>query len=168
MDAPPPPVEQSTQELPQDQGDGDATVAGGEQSAPDTFVSAANGICADSQELVGDLREPLSTEESVDVFAEVVEINAEELARLRELEPPAALAVRFDELLALREDQVADLVTLGAALARGDRDAVRDALINSDRLNQQIDLLELDLGFVICGEEPVEEVPNQLRPPEGG
>jgi hypothetical protein len=130
------------------------------------FIAAADEVCRDSLDRVSHLREPQSVEESVDVFAQVVEISTEELARLGELEAPAEISARYDELLALLAEQIEMLASLRDALLEDDREAAGQALLENSRLNAEADLIEQELGFAVCGTEPVQDVPNQLRPPQ--
>ena len=141
-----------------------------EPAAPQTpeaaFIAAADRICSDSRELVAELREPRTPEEAVESLGLVVDISTEELRQLRELDAPPALAERYAELLVAREEQIAALRVFGEALAADDRDAASAALLESSRLNEAADLLQQELGFEVCGTEPVQVVPNQRRVPE--
>jgi hypothetical protein len=69
----------------------------------------------------------------------VVEIRTEELAQIGELEAPAEIWARYDELLALLAEQIA---TLRDALLEDDREAAREALLENSRLNAEADLME--------------------------
>ena len=129
------------------------------------FVAAADNVCRSSRELVDELQEPQTAEESAEILVDVIDISAEELRQLRALEAPEALATRFAELLELREQQLAALELLGETLSLGDRDAIGEALRESGRLNTETGAIERELGFTLCGVEPVQEVPNQQRSP---
>jgi len=149
----------------------DVADAVGDEPAPEplstteAFVAAADVVCTESRELVERLREPQTIEESAEILADIIDISSEELRRLGALEPPDALADRFAELLSLREQQIAALGRFREALLADDRDAVSEALFESSRINGETDALERDLGFQVCGIEPVQEVPNQRRLP---
>lgn len=132
----------------------------------DEFVAAADAICSDSRVLVDQLREPQTVDEAVESLAEIVAISTEELRLLSELDPPAELADSYAELLVLRQEQIAALALFGEALEADDRDAASVALLESSQLNDSADLLQQELGFRVCGTEPVQVVPNQRRLPD--
>ena len=146
-----------------------ADIEPGEPVAPQTpteaFVAAADVICSSSRELVSSLREPQTQEEAVASLREVVDISTEELRQLRELDAPAALAARYTELLSAREEQIAALRVFGEALEADDREAASQALLENSRLNDATNVLQQELGFEVCGTEPVQVVPNQRRSP---
>ena len=135
-------------------------------SSAQAFAAAANEICADSRAELTELSEAETEEEASELLAALIEISSEEARRLGELEAPGAVQTRFSVLLELREQHIAALERVEESLLADDRAAAGEALGEATQLGAAADLLELELGFNVCGTDPVDEIPNQNRVPE--
>jgi len=126
---------------------------GSDSSSADEFRSQADEICADANERIGTLTEPGPPAAVLPYLQAGLPIQAEELERIRELDPPDDLQADFDEatdLLQQRQDaiqQAADRIEAGE-----DPEAViRDLGPEITRLRDEARVKAGELGLTVCG-----------------
>jgi hypothetical protein len=88
--------------------DDDADGGGGGTLTAEQFAHQGDEICASSQGQVAEVQRhpPTSRQESVRFAGSLIEIFDEEVARLRELDPPENRQIAFDRYLDAREEAI--------------------------------------------------------------
>ena len=126
---------------------------GSDSSSADDFRRQADEICADANARIDTLTEPGPPAAVLPYLHEGLPILAEELERIREIDPPDDLQADFDEatdLLQQRQDaiqQAADRIEAGE-----DPEAViRDAGPEIQRLRDEARVKARELGLSVCG-----------------
>jgi len=131
--------------------DGDADAGGGTLSA-EQFAHQGDEICAAAQGEVADLqrRPPASRQESVRFADRLIEIFDEEVARLRELDPPEDRRDAFDRYLDARDDAIALLERGREAAVQNDPQGYADA--QAEVASGQVERAELarQAGLTAC------------------
>jgi hypothetical protein len=126
---------------------------GSDTSSADDFRAQADEVCADANERIGTLTEPGPPAEVLPYLQAGLPIQAEELERIRALDPPEDLRADFEEatdLLQQRQDaiqQAADRIEAGE-----DPEAViRDVGPEITRLRDEARAKARELGLSVCG-----------------
>ena len=126
---------------------------GSDSSSADDFREQADEVCADANARTGALTAPTSSDEVLPYLESGLTVQAEELERIRALDPPEDLQADFDEatdLLQQRQDairQAADRISAGE-----DPDAVSTELSPEiDRLRTEARAKARELGLTVCG-----------------
>jgi hypothetical protein len=126
---------------------------GSDSSGADDFRAQADEICADANERIDGLTAPGPPAEVLPYLRAGLPIQAEELERIRALDPPEDLQADFDEatdLLQQRQDaiqQAADRIEAGE-----DPEAViRDVGPEITRLRDEARVKADELGLTVCG-----------------
>jgi hypothetical protein len=128
-------------------GGGDSTLSA------DEFRERADAVCADAGERLDALTEPTAGEEVLPYLETGLPIQAEELERIRELEPPDELQAAFDEALELNQ-QRQDLIRQAADRIEGGEDpqaVIAEVGPELERLQAEARAKARELGLAVCG-----------------
>ncbi len=126
---------------------------GSDSSSAEDFRQQADEICVDANERVATLTEPGSPEAVLPYLRAGLPIQAEELERIRELDPPDDLQATFDEatdLLQQRQDaieQAADRIEAG----EDPETVIEDVGPEITRLRDEARAKADELGLSECG-----------------
>lgn len=126
---------------------------GSDTSSADDFRAQADEICADANERIGALTEPGPAAEVLPYLRAGLPIQAEELERIRALDPPEDLRADFEEatdLLQQRQDaieQAADRIEAG----EDPETVIRDVGPEIARLREEARAKAQEIGLSVCG-----------------
>jgi hypothetical protein len=126
---------------------------GSDTSSADDFRAQADEICADANERIGTLTAPGPAAEVLPYLRAGLPIQAEELERIRALDPPEDLRADFEEatdLLQQRQDaieQAADRIEAG----EDPETVIRDVGPEIARLREEARAKAQEIGLSVCG-----------------
>jgi hypothetical protein len=115
------------------------------------WASAADAICADTQQQLDALGEPSAPDEAAELIQKGAEIAAAQLEALRDLTPPADIAARVDEAYGYLEQELDLFDDLAAAVESGDEAASNAVVATLDELDAKADAIAGELGLSECG-----------------
>lgn len=137
---------------------------GSDSLGADEFREQADAICADSDERIATLTEPTAADQILPFLQAGLPIQADELERFGDLEPPEELRAGAGEIQELNQ-QRQDLIQQAADRIEGGEDP--EAVIAE--VNPEIDALQAqargtagELGLAVCGrssDEPATTAP---------
>jgi hypothetical protein len=134
-------------------GDGELTA--------EEYRNAADDICRQFEERTDALEEPTS-EEGVVAFLEAgLAINREQLAELRDLEPPDDLAEAHDAAMGFLDEQLTGIQEASDRIKDGESPAevIADLSPRIDEAQEKADERARELGLTVCGSDSDEAEP---------
>jgi hypothetical protein len=108
-------------------------------------------ICEEYDRRSEDVQEPQSVEDVERYVSEIRPLVEEGLNELRELEPPAELEERWDELMAKNEESLEVLDDLREAGANSDEARIEETAAEAMRQDEESDRIARDIGLQKCG-----------------
>lgn len=125
----------------------------GDRLSEEEFREQANAICTDYNEQIADLGSPTSPEDIPDYVERGIPIIEEGIAKLRELNPPEAMADEYDRMLDETEKTIPVARQLSEAAADEDAEAVQEAISLGQEADAESDRLARELGLESCASE---------------
>jgi len=129
---------------------GVVVLAAGCGGAEGGFRERAQAICAEYDERIGEIARPADLQELAGTSSEVADLLEEQIAELRELDPPGGLAGDFEEWLRLNEEAVENAREIGAAAADDDQERINELAGAAERNELDADRLARDLELSAC------------------
>jgi hypothetical protein len=128
---------------------------GSDSLSADEFREQADAICADADERLGALTEPAAVDEILPFLRAGLPIQAEELARIDELDPPEELQAAFDEARELNQ-QRQELIQQAADRIEAGEDpetVITEVDPEIERLQEEARAKAGELGLTVCGRQ---------------
>jgi len=128
-------------------GGGSDTLSAGE------FRTQADAICADYNTQAAAIGDPASASEFATKLAQIIPIQASQLAKLEALKPPKELQATFDEAIVLLKKQQTTLTSAQTRITGGeDPTTVIDSISSeASTTGDQADAKAKELGLTVCG-----------------
>jgi hypothetical protein len=124
-----------------------------DSSSADDFRQQADQVCADANERLAAVPEPTSNAQILDTLQAGLPIQADELAKLKALDPPDDLQADFDQAVDLLQQRQDAIQAAADKIANGDDPAtvIQQADAQIDDLRSQAQAKAKDLGLTVCG-----------------
>jgi hypothetical protein len=130
---------------------------GDERLTQREFIRRADAACERAQRAARELDElpSESDEDFADVSRRLHEIERDEVADLRRLEPPAELEAEVDEWLELKEARIGLSERLTDALQKGENEEELERVLRALRANdRRSNQIGREIGFHTCAGPP--------------
>lgn len=118
---------------------------------PEQYREQVNQICADFEEELGALESPESIDDVPEYVDRVIPLVEQEIADVRELEPPEEMEAQVEEMLAQAEEAIEAARDLRDAAENEDEQAANEALRRGNEANAEADRIAGELGLDECG-----------------
>lgn len=125
-------------------------IAAGCGGAEDDFREDAQAICRDYGERIEAVGRPADLEDLAETSGEVAGLLEEQVAELRELEPPDSLRRDFEEWLRLGDEAVGNAREIQDAAGGDDQERINELAGAAIRNGLSADRLARDLGLPDC------------------
>ena len=124
-----------------------------DSSSADDFRQQADEICADANDRLAAVPAPQTNAQILDSLQAGLPIQADELARLKALDPPEDLQADFDQAVDLLQQRQDAIQAAADKIANGDDAAtvIQQADAQIDDLRAQAQGKAKDLGLTVCG-----------------
>ena len=124
-----------------------------DSSSADDFRQQADQICADANDRLAAVPAPQTNAQILDALQAGLPIQADELAQLKALDPPADLQADFDQAVDLLQQRQDAIQAAADKIANGDDAAtvIQQADGQIDDLRAQAQGKAKDLGLSVCG-----------------
>jgi hypothetical protein len=124
-----------------------------DSSSADDFRQQADEICADANDRLAAVPAPQTNAQILDSLQAGLPIQADELARLKALDPPEDLQADFDQAVDLLQQRQDAIQAAADKIANGDDAAtvIQQSDAQIDDLRAQAQGKAKDLGLTVCG-----------------
>ena len=126
---------------------------GGDRLSQEEFVAAADAICAEANEQLGDLPDPETFEDIVELADQAIPVQEDAIEQLRELQPPEGSQEAFDRAIDLLEQQAELGNQLREAAEAEDAGQITELISSLDPIDEEADQIATDLGLQECGND---------------
>jgi hypothetical protein len=128
---------------------------GSDSLSAEELRTQADAICAEADERTDAIAEPTSEEDLVTAYTELLSIQNDSIARLKELAPPSELESTWNEAISLQEEQVATLQGLVDRIEAGEdvQTVLEEVTPEAEAREAELDRLADELGLKVCGQD---------------
>lgn len=140
---------------------------GSDTLSAEELRTQADAVCAEADRRTEAIDEPASEADLVSAYTQLLDIQNDSIAKLKELKAPSELEATWNEAIALQEEQVATVQGLVDRIQAGEdvQTVIEEVTPEAEERETQLDRLAQELGLKVCGQDDPE--PSEPTTTEG-